>query len=55
MSVRRSHTLNLSDLSVPDERNQLQTGPLTPVSMHPIQLSRWRFGQKSPFPLVGEE
>lgn len=39
--------VNLSDLSVPDERNQLQTRHLMPVSIHQIQISRWRFGQKN--------
>lgn len=47
MAVRCSHMLNLSDLSVPDDRNQLQTGPLRPVSKHQIQISRWIFGQKN--------
>lgn len=43
-SLRRSHTLNLSDVSAPDEIQTLQTVPLMPVSIVQIQASRWILG-----------
>lgn len=48
MSVGCSHTLNLSDVSVPDGIQQLQTVSLMPISIAQIQVSRWTFGWKKP-------